>query len=177
MKSFQKNKKSFCKFLRFLVKYIPCLNQPKPRTTAYRVFSYASVNTHQVCGNTRESCGNTHRACGNTHRACGNTRESWGNTHRAWGNTRESCGNTRESCGNVGRTEALPRRCRGVAEAKWRGGCFGVIPVRLCIFCNTRARDKFAPVGVGNYMHHMRCSEADRDQFYDIPRKTRHNMA
>ena len=48
MKSFQKNKKSFCKFLRFLVKYIPCLNQPKPRTTAYRVFSYASVNTHRV---------------------------------------------------------------------------------------------------------------------------------
>jgi hypothetical protein len=48
LKSFQKNKKSFCKFLRFLVKYIPCLNQPKPRTTAYRVFSYASVNTHRV---------------------------------------------------------------------------------------------------------------------------------
>jgi len=116
LKSFQKNKKSFCKFLRFLVKYIPCLNQPKPRTTAYRVFSYASVNTHRAWGNTHQLWGNTHRAWGNIHRA-------WGNTHRAWGNV----GALPRRC------RRGPRRCRRGAEAcgtlGTRGGGRGGVPL------------------------------------------------
>ena len=110
MKSFQKNKKSFCKFLRFLVKYIPCLNQPKPRTTAYRVFSYASVNTH--------------RACGNTHRVYGNTIER-GETSIKRGETSIERGETHIERGEAwGCTEALPK---GGGWCGCGGGCFGVL--------------------------------------------------
>ena len=63
---------------------------------------------HRVYGNTIE-CMETPSSVWKHHRVYGNTHRAWGNTHQVWGNTRESWG-------NVGRTGALPKGARGVAE-------------------------------------------------------------
>jgi hypothetical protein len=123
LKSFQKNKKSFCKFLRFLVKYIPCLNQPKPRTTAYRVFSYASVNTHRVWetsierGETSIECGKRPSSVGKHTSSVGKHPSSVGNTHRAWGNVGV----------HRGVAEGGPRRCRRLSGGGWVGFKFPIL--------------------------------------------------